>query len=44
MKGCQIGQNKLSIRKASKGIGKETQEGAERKAQTDQKEHSTERD
>jgi hypothetical protein len=38
MKGCQIGQSKLSIRKASEGIGKETEERAEGKAQAGKKE------
>ena len=37
MKGCQIGQSKLSIRKASEGIGKETEERAEGKAQAGKK-------
>ena len=44
MKGCQIGQSKLSIRKASEGIGKETKERTEVKAQADQKECSDQRD
>jgi hypothetical protein len=31
MKGCHIGQSKLSIRKTSEGIGKETEERTEGK-------------
>jgi hypothetical protein len=38
MKGCQIGQGKLSIRKTSEGIGKETEEGAEGKGKAKEKE------
>jgi len=44
MKGCQIGQGKLSIRKTSEGIGKETQKGAEGKAQAEKKKYPIARD
>jgi hypothetical protein len=39
MKGCQIGQGKLSIRKTSEGIGKETEERAEGKGKAKEKEY-----